>query len=54
MKWMTEVKSRCDHPDEYLILHFDFYEKPYYSCKKCEFDISIDDKKDRNYKSLWE
>jgi rRNA maturation endonuclease Nob1 len=54
IRWMTELKSRCDHPDEYLVLHFDILDKPYHSCKKCGSDISTNDKQDRERKSLWE
>jgi hypothetical protein len=51
---MTEVKSNCDHPDEYMDLYFDILDRPYYSCKKCGSDISVNDKKSREQQSLWE
>lgn len=54
IRWMTELKSRCDHPSDDLILNFDLLDRPYYYCQKCGYDISIDEKNDRLQKSLWE
>lgn len=55
IRWMTELKSRCDHPSETLNLHFDLLDRPYYYCAKCESDISVDEKRrDREQKSLWD
>lgn len=51
---MTEVKERCDHPKEFLNLYFDILDRPYYSCEKCGSDISVNEKHDRDQKSLWE
>lgn len=58
IKWMTELKHYCDHPEDYLKLYFDILDKPYYFCQKCGTDISIEEKdnkyQDRDQKSLWE
>jgi hypothetical protein len=55
IRWMTEIKSRCDHPSDSLNLYFDLLDRPYYYCQKCECDIAVDEKnKNREQKSLWE
>jgi len=52
INWMTELKHRCDHPDDYLRLYFDILDRPYYSCQKCGSNIDIEENRDQ--KSLWE
>lgn len=54
VRWMTEIKSRCDHPKDCLNLYFDILDRPYYSCEKCGSDISVSEKNDREQRSLWE
>lgn len=52
--WMTEIESRCNHPDDNLVFHIDILDRPYYYCKKCGCNIDADLGKPRANKSLWE
>ena len=45
VRWMTETKSRCDHPENYRKLDFDLLDRPYYYCQKCDSDLSIEEVK---------
>lgn len=45
---MTELKTKCDHPDDDLTLGFDLLDRPYYSCQKCGSDISVEEKHSRD------
>jgi len=40
-KEITEIQSRCDHPEEEISrMHFDIMDHPYRTCKKCGMEFA--------------
>ena len=48
VRWMTEVKERCNHPKDCRTLNFDLLDRPYYHCTKCDSDIGTYEAKSKD------